>query len=223
MDVRVHHSMVGIGQRGAELGLAPPPPPGPGLGSVRLHGVPRQDSSIRGSSCLLRLPLGVGSRDPCGSGPDSAPMPRVTWPPHPSEPQLGSLVGPPSGALAGGTFFGERAGAVASVYEDIWTLLLLGNPRRNVVWNLEGPTDRVRSLGLAAPCTRVHARTHSPPAARLSIEQKMPALSRTLLPLHKNSLLSALTRVPLCPHPHPTSPTKNAGALGAMVDADNEG
>lgn len=103
-------------------------------------------------------------------------MPRVTWPPHPSEPQLGSLAdeltsqalpaGPLQEAQTISSFFGERAGAVASVYEDIWTLLLLGNPRRNVVWNLEGPTDRVRSLGLAAPCTPEHtrARTHPLPS-----------------------------------------------------------
>lgn len=50
----------------------------------------------------------------------------------------------------------------------------------------------------------------------------MLALSTTLLPLHKNNL-SARSRVPLCPRPHPTSLTKNAGAQQAMVDADNKG
>ena len=49
----------------------------------------------------------------------------------------------------------------------------------------------------------------------------MLSLSRTLLPLDKNRPGSPQSGAPLCPHPHPTSPTRNAGALGAMVDADN--
>lgn len=65
----------------------------------------------------------------------------MTWPPHPAEFHLASLVdeltsqalpaGPLQEAQTISSFFSERAGAVASAYEDIWTLLLLGSPRRN--------------------------------------------------------------------------------------------
>lgn len=86
----------------------------------------------------------------------------------------------------------------------------------------------MRSLDLPAQVpaslsmhVQAHARTHFPPMARLSVAQKMLPLSRTLLPLDTNSSLSGQSGAPLCPHPHLTSPTKNAGAPGAMMDADN--
>lgn len=46
-------------------------------------------------------------------------------------------------------------------------------------------------------------------------------MSTTLLPLDKTRPLSAQSGAPLGFHPQPTSPTRNAGALGAMVPADN--
>lgn len=90
-------------------------------------------------------------------------------------------------------FFSERPGEVESEYEDIWTMLLLGNPRWNLVWNLEEPTDCMRSWGLPGPWVPKHTHAHMhvlPSIARRGVEQKMLSVSRTLLSLQK--------KVPVC-------------------------
>lgn len=50
MEISVYHSVVGVGLRGTDVSLALAPHPEPGLGSVRLHKVPREDSSIRAAA-----------------------------------------------------------------------------------------------------------------------------------------------------------------------------
>ena len=161
----------------------------------------------------MRLPLGVRSRDLCGSGPDSAPVSHVTWPSYPSEfvcffekglvDQLTSQA-PPARPLKDAQSACSLVKGL-SEYEDVWTSLLWGNPRWNVVLNLEGLPGCMRSPGASLPLhaqahththTHTHACKHFPLTAGLSTEQKMLALSRALLPLH-NSTLSAQSGAPL--------------------------
>lgn len=171
-------------------------------------------------------------------GPDSAPVSPVTWPFHPSGLQLPSLrrervAQLTSEALQAGPLLGAQSapslangpGRLEPVVRRC-NCAALGKPQ------METGMDSRRTHCLreasgpplpSCPCISEHTRTHihALPTHCQSVEQKVLSLSTTLLPLDKTRPLSAQFGAPLCFHPQPTSPTRNAGALGAMMHADN--
>lgn len=123
-----------------------------------------------------------------------------------------------------GSFFGEWAGEAASECEDIPTSLLLGNPRWNLAWNLEGPTDRLRPPGLPS-CVPKRTRTGMPTLrshGQIECPTEDGVLCRTFLLRTRAASVSSVwgpVVPPPLPRPHPS---RILGPPGSTLDVDNE-